>query len=253
MNVFDITGKTALVVGAGGLGREIAGGLVNHGARVAVADVDLERAREISRELGGQGGDVTAASVNIVQEESVSALAESLRGRFGRLDILVNAAGGTVRKPAEELTLEDWDTVMELNARGVFITCSVFGRQMIRDGGGKIVNLSSVRGRFPSDFAQAEYSASKGAVDALTRALAAQWGRFGVYVNAVAPTVIETPLVSPLLEDEKFAARLRESIPLGRWGEPRDLVGPVLFLASPASDFVTGQILYVDGGLTGRI
>ncbi|MHB8867370.1 MAG: SDR family NAD(P)-dependent oxidoreductase [Thermoleophilia bacterium] len=254
MSLFDISGRSALVVGAGGLGRAIALGLAAHGARVAVADLDGARAAEVVAEVAAlvDNPEAAAFSVDVTQETSVAALAERTAEWAPHLDILVNAFGITFRKRAEDLTIGEWRAVMDVNAQGVFACCQAFGRGMIERGGGKIVNLSSVRGRYGAG-AQPEYSASKGAVDALTRSLAAQWARFGVYVNAVAPTVIETELTRSLLEDERAVRALRESIPLGRWGIPADIVGPVLFLASPASDFVSGQVLYVDGGLTSRI
>ena len=252
MGPFDITGKRALVVGMGGLGAAIAHGLAENGARVAVADVDLGRAEAIAAELS-RHGEAMATVVDVVDEASAQRMTREVLARFSGIDILVNAAGVTVRKPAEELTVEDWQRVMDVNSRGVFVCCKVVGKEMIAAGGGKIVNVSSVKGRYPSTFAQAEYTASKGAVDGLTRALAAQWAKYHVYVNAIAPTVIETELTRPLLADEAVARSLRESIPMGRWGRPADVIGPALFLASPASDYVTGQILYVDGGLTARI
>jgi NAD(P)-dependent dehydrogenase (short-subunit alcohol dehydrogenase family) len=251
MNVFDIAGRHALVIGTGGLGRAVATGLAEHGARVAVADLDAGKADEAAREIGAGAG--PAFEVDVTQEPSVAVLAEETIAWAGNLDILVNAFGVTTRKRLEDLTLADWQAVMNVNAQGVFLCCRAFGLQMIRQGGGAIVNLSSVRGRYASDTAQAEYSASKGAVDSLTRSCAAEWARHGVRVNAVAPTVVETELTRTLLENERMVSHLRESIPLGRWGAPEDVVGPVLFLVSPASKFVTGQILYVDGGLTSRI
>jgi len=253
MPLFDIEGKRAMVVGMGGIGRALALGLADHGAAVAVGDLEEERVTAVAEEVRGRGVETLAAPVEVTDERSVGEMTDRVLAEFGGIDILVNAAGVTVRTRAEDLELADWRRVLDVNATGTFVCCRVVGRHMIGHGGGRIVNLSSVRAQYGSPLGQAEYSASKGAVDALTRSLAAQWGCFGVTVNAVAPTIIETPLTSPLLGDERFARTLCESIPLGRWGQPEDVVGPVLFLASPAAGFVNGQVLLVDGGLTARI
>jgi NAD(P)-dependent dehydrogenase (short-subunit alcohol dehydrogenase family) len=254
MDEFDFSGRRALVVGAGGLGAAIAAGLAAHGAAVAAADLDGERAGRLARELAAAHG-VTAVGLaaDVTDEHSVRALVAAVVEELGGLDILINAAGATVRTRAEDLAPDDWRRVLEINATGTFLCCQAAGAHMARSGGGAIVNLSSVRGRFGATFGQAEYSASKGAVDSLTRSLAAQWAEFGIRVNAVAPTFVETDLTRAVLADERFAAGLRASIPMGRWGETDDVVGPVLFFASPAAGFVTGQILYVDGGLTARV
>ena len=254
MNEFDFSGRRALVVGAGGLGAAIAAGLAAHGAAVAAADVDGERAATLAQRLAAAHG-VSAAgfAVDVTDEASVRALVAGVVEELGGLDILVNAAGATVRTRAEDLAPDDWRRVLDVNATGTFLCCQAAGAHMAQAGGGAIVNLSSVRGRYGATFGQAEYSASKGAVDSLTRSLAAQWAEFGIRVNAVAPTFVETDLTRAVLADEQFAAGLRASIPMGRWGETDDVVGPVLFFASPAAGFVTGQILYVDGGLTARV
>ena len=254
MDEFDFSGRRVLVVGAGGLGAAIAAGFAAHGAAVAAADVDGERAAGLARELAAAHG-VTAAglAVDVTDETSVRAMVAAAVRELGGLDVLVNAAGATVRTRAEDLAPDDWRRILDINATGTFLCCQAAGAHMARAGGGVIVNLSSVRGRYGATFGQAEYSASKGAVDALTRSLAAQWAEHGIRVNAVAPTFVETDLTRAVLADERFAAGLRASIPMGRWGEASDVVGPVLFFASPAAGFVTGQILYVDGGLTARV
>jgi NAD(P)-dependent dehydrogenase (short-subunit alcohol dehydrogenase family) len=253
MNPFDIAGRHAVVIGAGGLGRAIVVGLAEQGATVAVADYDLARAEEAASAARALGPAALGLQADITSEESVKRLAGGVLASFPRVDVLVNAAGITVRKRAEDVTVEEWRRIIDVNTTGSFICCQVFGAHMAGAGGGAIINISSVRGRYGATFGQTEYSASKGAVDSMTRSLAAQWAEFGIRVNAIAPTFVETDLTRSVLADEQFAASLRASIPMGRWAETEDLVGPVLFFASPASRFVTGQILYIDGGLTARV
>ncbi len=250
-HLFDLTGKVAIVVGgSGGIGRALALGLAECGADVIVASrqlVNLEPAAEDIRALGRQA---LAVSVDATQEQSVTDMVKRSLEVFPRLDILVNAAGLAIRKPAESFPIDEWQQVMDINTRGTFLCCQAVGRVMIKQHSGKIINVSSVRGRYglPADYAA--YCTSKGAVDTMTRTLACEWAKYNVLVNAVAPTVVETDLTRPALADPEYAKRMKSRIPLGRWAIPEDIVGPTVFLASKASDFVTGQIIYIDGGVT---
>jgi NAD(P)-dependent dehydrogenase (short-subunit alcohol dehydrogenase family) len=253
MNLLDLTGKKALVVGAGGIGSALAVGLAQHGADVAVADKDRRSADAGAALVRAFGCRTVARTVDVIDEAAVDLLAAELTEEWAHVDILVNAVGVAARAPAHALPVDRLRETVEVNAIGTFICCRAFGARMIERGGGKIVNISSVRARYGSRGGMSDYCASKAAVDALTRALAVEWASHGVYVNAVAPTVVETEFTSSILSDPKAAAELVQRIPLGRWAQPEDLVGPVLFFASPASDYVTGQILFVDGGLTAVI
>jgi len=253
MNIFDLAGKHAVVVGAGGIGAVLAVALAESGANVAVADKDLRRAEDAAVRVRALGREGLALSVDVTSETEVAEMASSVYSSFLRVDILVNCAGLVTRKPSEILTVAEWQRVMDVNALGTFLCCQAFGREMIRHGGGKIVNFSSVRGRYGTFKGNVDYCASKAAVDGLTRQLAVEWAEHGVKVNAIAPTVVESELTADLLGDTRAAKRLRESIPQGRWATAHDLIGPVVFFASAASDYVTGQILYVDGGLTAAV
>jgi NAD(P)-dependent dehydrogenase (short-subunit alcohol dehydrogenase family) len=250
VNLLDLPGKKALVVGAGGIGSALAVGFAQHGADVALADRDAGSAEKASSGVRAFGCRTMARTVDVTSEAAVSALAAELTETWGGIDILVNTAGVAARLPSVSVPIETMRETLEVNTIGTFICCRVFGKEMIARGGGKIVNISSVRAQYGARRGMADYCASKGAVDALTRQLAVEWAPHRVYVNAIAPTVVETALTASILSDPEAAAGLAQQIPLGRWAQPEDLVGPVLFFASAASDYVTGQILFVDGGLT---
>lgn len=249
--MFDLTGKYAIVVGGGGgIGHALATGLADCGADVAVTSRKLEHLEGTVKEIKAKGRKSLAVSCDVVQEKSVVEMVKRVLEAFPRIDILVNAHGLAIRKPAETFPIDEWQQVMDINARGLFLCCQAVGREMIKQRKGKIVNLSSVRGRYGLPVDYAAYCASKGAVDTLTRTLACEWAKYNVLVNAVAPTVVETELTKPALADPEYAKRMKSRIPLGRWAMPEDIVGPAIFFASDASNFVTGQVLYIDGGVT---
>jgi len=250
-DLFDLTGKVAVVTGGvGGIGSALTLGLAKAGADVVVADLKLDAFKELEKKIGALGRKSLAVSVDVTDEKSVADMVKKALEVFPTIDILVNAHGIAIRHPAETFPIDEWQKVMDVNTRGTFLTCQAVGRVMIKQKSGKIVNMSSVRGRYGLPVDYAAYCPSKGAVDTLTRTLACEWAKHNVLVNAVGPTIVETDLTRTALADPTYAARMKARIPLGRWAMPEDIVGPVLFLAAPASDFVTGQIVYIDGGVT---
>jgi gluconate 5-dehydrogenase len=250
-DLFDLTGKVAIVTGgAGGIGRAQALGLADAGADVVVTSRQLEHLEQVASDIKAKGRKSLAVTVDVVDEKSVTDMVAQVLKEFPRIDILANTAGIAIRKPAESFPIDEWQQVMDINARGTFLCCQAVGREMIKQGGGKIVNMSSVRGRYGLPVDYAAYCASKGAVDTLTRTLACEWAKHNVLVNAVAPTIVETELTRPALADPEYAQRMKSRIPVGRWAMPEDIVGATIFFASKASDFITGQIVYIDGGVT---
>jgi NAD(P)-dependent dehydrogenase (short-subunit alcohol dehydrogenase family) len=250
-NLFDLSGKVALVVGGhGGIGKAIAIGLADAGADVIVASRNIEALEDVAGEIKAKGKKSMAVAVDIVNEKAVNDMVNKVVEAFGRIDILVNAAGLAIRKPADTFPIDEWQTVMDINTRGTFLCCQAAGRVMLKQKSGRIINVSSVRGRYGLPANYAAYCASKGAVDTLTRTLACEWAKSNVLVNAIAPTVVETDLTKSALADPAYAKQMKDRIPMGKWAMPEDIVGSVIFFASEASSFVTGQILYIDGGVT---
>jgi gluconate 5-dehydrogenase len=250
-DLFDLSNRVALVTGgAGGIGHAQALGLADAGADVIVASRNLEHLEKVAKEIQAKGRKALAVSVDVADEKSVANMVDTILKTFPRIDILVNAHGLAIRKPADTFPIDEWQQVMDINTRGIFLTCQAVGRVMIKQGSGKIINVSSVRGQYglPADYAA--YCASKGAVDTLTKTLACEWAKYNVLVNAVAPTIVETDLTRTALANPDYAKQMKSRIPLGKWALPEDIVGATVFFASRASDFITGQILYIDGGVT---
>jgi NAD(P)-dependent dehydrogenase (short-subunit alcohol dehydrogenase family) len=252
---FRLDDRVALVSGgSGGIGLRICEALAGVGARVTVVGRSperLERAQAAVEEAGSEALALRLDATN--QEEAERSVAETV-ARFGRLDVLVNAVGGgagTARYDAESYPESEWDRIVDLNLRGVLLPSQAAARAMIAGGrGGRILNISSVRGQLGIHAGYSAYVAAKGALDALTRQHATEWAKHGITVNAISPTFVRTPQVESLLADPEFEAGIVRRIPLGRIAEPDDLVGAVLLFCTDASAFVTGQILTLDGGLT---
>lgn len=248
--LFDLTDQVAIVTGGGGgLGREIARGLAGFGARLVIADLAPGLAEAATREIQGGGGKARALEVDVTDPPSARALADAVATEEGRIDILVNAAGVFSVAPALEITPEAWTRVLEVNLTGVFLVSQAVGAVMLRRGRGKIINLASVSSQVGNP-GYAAYAASKGGVALLTKVLGVEWCRGGVNVNAIGPAFTETSMTRPYLERAGWREQVVGKIPMGRLGEPRDVVGAAVFLASAASDFVVGQTIYVDGGRT---
>lgn len=224
--------------------------MADAGADVVVASRKVEHLEPVVKEIQARGRKSLAIPVEVTQEKSVVTMVDSVLKEFPRIDILVNSHGLAIRKPADAFPIDEWQKVMDINTRGTFLCCQAAGREMIKQRSGKIINVSSVRGRYGLPSGYAAYCASKGAVDTLTRTLACEWAKYNVLVNAVAPTIVETELTRPALADPQFAQQMKSRIPLGRWAMPEDIVGATIFFASKASDFITGQVLYIDGGVT---
>ena len=245
MTAFDLTGKVALVTGGnGGIGLGMARGLASLGATVMVAGRDGEKNRRAVALLGGKAD---AIAVDLADEAGARAVVDKTVQKFGRLDILINNAGINIRKPPQDFALEEWQRVLDINLTSLFVCCQAAYPHM-KTRGGKIINIGSMTSIFGASFA-APYGASKGAVVQLTKSLAVAWAPDNIQVNAVLPGWIDTELTETAREQvaglhEKVVART----PAGRWGTPDDMAGIAMFLAGPASDFVTGTALPVDGG-----
>ena len=247
--MFDLTGKVAIVTGGnGGIGLGMARGLARAGARVAVAARNEQKAKAAVTQLQALGSDAFFVSVDVGDEKSVEAMTEETVRRCGRLDILVNNAGINIRKPAQDLALDEWRQVMDTNLTSAFLCSRSAYPHMQRAGGGKIINVGSMLSIFGASFAPA-YGASKGGIVQLTKSLATAWAGDRIQVNAVLPGWIDTDLTR--LSRQQIAGlheRVLARTPAGRWGEIDDFPGIAVFLASSASDFVTGTAIPVDGG-----
>lgn len=250
---FNLENSTALITGAaGGLGSAIARGLARCGVRVALADLTGDPLFTLKEEIAGWGGDVLVQPLDVTASTEVAAAVRMVVGTWGRLDILVTAAGITLRRPAVEFGEEEWDRIIAVNLKGTWLCCQAAGRVMREQGQGRIITMASIGGLVGLPMSVA-YCASKGAVVQMTRTLAVEWAPYGITVNGIAPCTFETPMVRRVIEaEEAYKDRVVSHIPLGRMGRPEEIVGTVLYLASPASAMMTGHIIALDGGYTAQ-
>lgn len=248
--MFDLRERVALVVGAGGLGTAIAAGLADHGARIALADLDQEAAKRVAQTCSRRNVQPPiAANIDLTKPAVVRAVVKAIEEKAGKIDILINAAGINIRKAAIDFTPAEWQRIITINLTGVFLVTQAVARGMLDRGYGRILSIGSVSSLLGHP-EHAPYAASKGGLAIMTKALATEWAPRGVTVNAIGPTYTETALTAGYLKAPGERERMISSIPMGRLGTPEDLVGAAVFLCSDAAAFVTGQTLYVDGGRT---
>ena len=251
-DIFKLKEKVALVTGgAGGLGEYLALGLAIHDATVVVSSRNKESIQKVAHRITREtGNEAIAITSDITDESSVQRLVDTVKKKYGRIDILVNAFGLNYKRPALEYPIEDWKAMFNVNVEGTMIACKIVGQVMKEQNSGTIINLSSVRsirGHYTGD---SGYCATKGAVKMLTQALAMELAEYKIRVNALGPALVITPGTRHIAENPEWAEKYIATVPMGRIGVPEDLIGPCVFLASDASGFITGQSIYVDGGLT---
>ncbi len=255
--LFDLSGQVALVTGAAtGIGKEIAFGLARQGADIVVSDIDLDGIRSVVETIQSEGRRAIGIQCDNAEPKQIHEMFIEIDRSIGMVNILINNVGIIVRQHPEEMTVEEWEKVIKVNLTGTFLCSQEAGKRMIAAGGGGcIISISSIAGWTALGRGNFAYSVSKGAINQLTRELAVEWAKYGIRVNAILPAQVRTTYLQRLTEDPNFDADslihdILKGIPLNRIGEPSDIVGPVVFLASDAAAFITGALIPVDGGNT---
>ena len=249
LDKFSLKGKCGLVTGAGsGIGKAMARGLGEAGAKVAVAGRNMERLERFSEEMKAQGVTVLPVKLDLMSLDNIGAAVDQVLEAFGRIDFLFNNAGNIHRAPTENFPLEAWNETLQVNLTGPFVLSQAVAKTMITAGiKGKIVNTSSLIAVFGGKTVPA-YAASKGGLTQLTKTMCNDWAQYGIRVNAIGPGWVKTELTEALRENSSRYDEITARIPLGRWADPEDLAGLAVFLASEASNYITGQVIFIDGG-----
>jgi NAD(P)-dependent dehydrogenase (short-subunit alcohol dehydrogenase family) len=251
LDMMSLKSKVAVVTGgSSGLGVTFAQALAEVGANIVLAARRIDKLNDVADDLTRLGVKVKPVQCDVSQQDQVQALIDETLKTFGRMDIVVNNAGVAAMSPATEITIEEWNRVVSVNLTGTFLCARTAARQMMKRGGGKIVNIASIYGAVGDVFPASPYYATKGAVINLTRDLAVEWAPSKINVNAIAPGFFPSEMTEGIFQDPHYLEYINKQTPLGRTGNPEDLKGAIVFLASSASDYVTGQTIFVDGGWT---
>ncbi len=250
IELFDLSGKVAIVTGTSrGLGQYFARALAKAGADLVITSRDISRLAEFKQEIESLGRKALPVKLDVLSQSDIENMVGMAMKEYGKIDILVNNAGLNIRRPSTDVSQEDWDTVLDTNLKGSFFCAQAVAKEMIKRNYGRIINVGSCTCVFGME-GIAPYTASRGAILSMTRSLAAEWGKFGITVNVLAPGWFKTAQNAVLYENKEWVKYITNRIPLNRPGLPNDLDGTVIFLASDASQYLTGQIILVDGGFT---